>query len=1415
MNLRWLLALCVLVFSVSAKAGMHVWTGAANDRFSDAGNWIGGSPAGDAEAELVFPAGPERVVLTNDITGLTVRTISFSGVAYAIGGSPITLTGGAEVFDTTSGPNAIACDVHLAGGATFLSDHWTNYSFNTPSGLEFSGVIGGTGPLTKVGSGVVIFSGSRPNTWSGLTRVLDGTLRLAKEPGVNAVPGDVNVSGTGFNGQDGTLAVAAAHQIPDTAAIRVGGQARFLIEADEIVGPLEVEGNAEVNGRLILTNDVTVLDGSSSSEVRLWGFALSGIRTIRMLGSTSVSIYRISDHTPGSGLILRTEGGAPRSLNIDATYFGPTIIDIDGSVRLVNRNTAVRLRRGTFQGNVASLAAEGGTVDGTSGGVTTTGDLRVHAAATMKLAADQSVVSVGGVLDLRRAKLALDYYQSVTRTLGATYAAVRNTGPDPVSGTFADVPEGTILSDRFRISYRGNDGNDITMTDVGKFASSTRLEYEPTYLEGGRPVTLVATVTIPQFGGTPTGTITFREGTTVLGTAPFSYRSSITIQPERGMHTYTATFESPDSSIKPSTGTVQVPVPAIRAELDSVEPMEVTSGTTVELILRGSGFLPGGEVVIDSKELPSTFISPSEVRATWNVYHVDFDAWAAVMYRQPGPGAVPSPQVQVRIRKVVDPYALLFEPSAVSGRVTPGGNAVWFSTAYLGGGTYASHAEIMSDSDGDGVVRWAQVNGIPSVSLWLLIDTITAKVSGGRPNGSPAQRSSFPTAMFLRDEQGRHTYAYLCAGFETHVLWIRPNQGAWFLSGFDGSNADIAEGRNGCWMFRASQMYDIIGSPSSPPQAFERGDIVVGIERTFDFTSWFGDRIDQHLAESDGPGTIAFGERTEVGFTDEGATQRMPLLRTGGTDGQVSVDYTTVDGTAKAGLHYVPASGRVTFGPGEVQKFIEVRLLNAGDYAGGARFKVVLQNPARAAMGDVRERVITINDHDEAPMLSVESVTVPEGDEGLREVILRVTISRRASIPITVNWSSHGQSTNASGTLTFLPGGPLTQTISVRVQGDRISEDDGGIEVVLRAEGVVLPPTVTGRVTIKDDDFATLSIVDTTVSESRNSVTLLLVSSGPSQKDIAITYTTVAGTATAGEDFTTTTRTLTIDSFAAVTVPIVADSAAEGLETFTIVLSDVKGARIQRGTATVTILDDDSAALPVLRADPVTVQESGDGVAVFRVYLSFPARTEVSVRARAIAGTAAERLDFEAYDRTLVIPAGQTESVVGVKIVKDFDVDPSETFELALSDVVGATIGTPSATATIVDDDLRFDPNAVAIEVAGAPVTEGTGGTTPARFSVRLSRAGSVPVTVQYATTDGDATAPADYAPLSGTMTFAPGETVKFIDVNINADTSAEPDETFRLVVGNATNATIRVPAAVCRVINDDTAPEKGRAVRH
>ena len=106
--------------------------------------------------------------------------------------------------------------------------------------------------------------------------------------------------------------------------------------------------------------------------------------------------------------------------------------------------------------------------------------------------------------------------------------------------------------------------------------------------------------------------------------------------------------------------------------------------------------------------------------------------------------------------------------------------------------------------------------------------------------------------------------------------------------------------------------------------------------------------------------------------------------------------------------------------------------------------------------------------------------------------------------------------------------------------------------------------------------------------------------------------------------------------------------------------------------------------------------------------------------------------------------------------------------------------------------------------------TRATAGTTAYVFTVSLSAAQAAPVTVDFATANGTATAASDYTANSGTLTFAPGVTTQTVTVQVNGDTTVEPNETFNVNLSDATgNATIADAQGVGTIVNDDAAARR------
>ena len=151
-------------------------------------------------------------------------------------------------------------------------------------------------------------------------------------------------------------------------------------------------------------------------------------------------------------------------------------------------------------------------------------------------------------------------------------------------------------------------------------------------------------------------------------------------------------------------------------------------------------------------------------------------------------------------------------------------------------------------------------------------------------------------------------------------------------------------------------------------------------------------------------------------------------------------------------------------------------------------------------------------------------------------------------------------------------------------------------------------------------------------------------------------------------------------------------------------------------------------------------------------------------------GTATAPTDYSSTSGTLTWAPGETTAKhVHVTVIGDLTPEPDETFSVNLSNNQHVTIARGQGTGTIVNDDGP-PPSQPNISINDVSHPEGNSGTTTFSFTVSLSAPSTQTVTVDYATADGSAMAPEDYASTSGTLTFLPSVTSQMVNVSVNGD---------------------------------------------
>lgn len=126
---------------------------------------------------------------------------------------------------------------------------------------------------------------------------------------------------------------------------------------------------------------------------------------------------------------------------------------------------------------------------------------------------------------------------------------------------------------------------------------------------------------------------------------------------------------------------------------------------------------------------------------------------------------------------------------------------------------------------------------------------------------------------------------------------------------------------------------------------------------------------------------------------------------------------------------------------------------------------------------------------------------------------------------------------------------------------------------------------------------------------------------------------------------------------------------------------------------------------------------------------------------------------------------------------------------------------TSSLPATVT---ITVHPGPPLMSIGDVSSLEGTGAPTQFRFAVTLDEATSVAVTVKYQTIAGSAVSPQDYATVSGTLTFAPGQTMQTVVVHVVGDVKIESDEEFKVWLNKAAGAVILDDLATGVIRNDD-----------
>lgn len=469
--------------------------------------------------------------------------------------------------------------------------------------------------------------------------------------------------------------------------------------------------------------------------------------------------------------------------------------------------------------------------------------------------------------------------------------------------------------------------------------------------------------------------------------------------------------------------------------------------------------------------------------------------------------------------------------------------------------------------------------------------------------------------------------------------------------------------------------------------------------------------------------------------------------------------------------------------------------------------------------------------------LSPTATSVVEKDFGTNTLDFVISRSGGINTASSVNYTIGGTATANSdyslktiggknvvvsnNTIYFAPSS-TSATLTFNILGDIIDEPNENIVINLSQAVATSGATIasaSAQTIITNDDLPSFYVEDISINEDTNSLTtanfLVRLSKAPSVIT-KINYATKSITATASSDYLETSGTLTFSpgqTNKTISVFVLADKIVESNETFQLSLSGQNRGTIAQGTAVATISDtssltSDYTIVPVAS----TITEGGTGTSQWLNFIIN--RTGVTNRRGFIrynfGGSATKNVDYQPLGvnlggvttsgATIRFAPGVTTATLSLRVKGDFTYESDESIQVSISNpgVSNTTIIKPLAT-TLINNDEPLPT----VLVQNATITEGNTKITKANFQVRLTGQSSMPISVNFTTVNGSAVSGSDYTATSGSITFAPLETLKTVTVDIKGDSNFENFEAFSLILNNPTGANLG-KSGTGIIMNDD-----------
>ncbi|XP_021948332.1 sodium/calcium exchanger 1 isoform X3 [Folsomia candida] len=165
------------------------------------------------------------------------------------------------------------------------------------------------------------------------------------------------------------------------------------------------------------------------------------------------------------------------------------------------------------------------------------------------------------------------------------------------------------------------------------------------------------------------------------------------------------------------------------------------------------------------------------------------------------------------------------------------------------------------------------------------------------------------------------------------------------------------------------------------------------------------------ILNDDNPGVISFKKRGIL-VKESCNIANLEVERTNGADGEISVDWKTIDGSAKSPSDFQGGEGTLTFKHGELVRTIEIPIVDDLDPEKDECFEVEISNPqGGCTLGRIRKLAVTISNDDDFNSVMQRMMVMTSSNLKSMEVH-KETWGEQLQVALTVNG---GDVENATG----------------------------------------------------------------------------------------------------------------------------------------------------------------------------------------------------------------------------------------------------------------------------------------------------------------------------------------------------------------------------------------------------------------